>query len=323
MLHVSVVWHVEPGLRYEPNLIIDEEYISCLFDLIDMTPNIRHTLLVQADDSILSATGRPDYLFYRFGSEFCKLSARGHEIGWHFHPIEKQGGLWQQSLDPSFIVSAADRAFSNIHFENPITVCSTGWCFGSNELTAIYRKLGLRVDCSALPGLFHQGVDVANRYGNLGRVNHFDWRQSPLHPYIPSYENYQIESQDGKGTLVQFPALTTRDRLVSLNESVHWYASAYRGVKQALLDGHDIFFQLYSHSYNMRRVEQRKHFYRHIELLSDIARQTQTVLNFCTVSSAIESWLGAEKGIDLRSYIQQEPQWITFGKRLLHRVGAI
>ncbi len=323
MLHVSIVWHVEPGTRYEPNLVVDEENISCLFDLIEATPDIRHTLLVQADDSILNATGKRAYLFERFGSELCQLAAGGHEIGWHFHPIEKLGGRWQQSSDQPRICAAAEHAYNDIDFAKPIAVCSTGWCYGSNELTATYRKLGLRVDCSALPGLLNPGVDVADRYGNLGLVNHYDWRQSPSRPFNPDRENYQLESFAQQGTLVQFPALTTRDRLVSLNESVHWYAPAYRGVKRALMEGHDVFLQLYSHSYNMRRSGQCRHFGRHIALLNTLASETRSTLNFCTVSSAIESWSRTKNCIDLRSYIEQEAQWITLGKRLMHRMGFI
>ena len=170
MLYVSIVWHVEPGTRYMPDLVVDEENISGLFDLIEVTPDIRHTLLVQADDSILSSTGMRAYLFERFGSELRELEAHGHEIGWHFHPIEMQGGRWQQSSDQVRICAAAEHAFNDINFAKPIAVCSTGWCYGSNELTTTYRNLGLRVDCSALPGLFHPGADASNRYGNLGRV---------------------------------------------------------------------------------------------------------------------------------------------------------
>lgn len=323
MLHVSIVWHVEPGTSYAPNLVVEEENIACLFDLIKATPDIRHTLLVQADDSILSATGKRAYLFERFASELGELTAHGHEIGWHFHPIEMHGGRWQQSLDQARICAAAEHAFNDIAFAEPIAVCSTGWCYGSNELTATYRNLGLRVDCSALPGLFHPGADVADRYGNLGRVNHYDWRQSPSRPFTPAGVNYQLESSVRQGSLVQFPALTTRDRLVSLNESVHWYTPAYRGVKRALMEGHDVFLQLYSHSYNMRRPDQRRHFDRHILLLNTLTRETQSAINFGTVSSAINSWARSENCIDMRSYVGQEAEWLTLGKRLMHKMGFI
>lgn len=324
MLHVSIVWHVEPGTRYEPNLVVDEGNICSLFDLIDATPDIRHTLLIQADDSVLSATGRSAYLFERFGSELSKLAACGHEIGWHFHPIEiTRRGRWQQSSDQSRICAAAEHAFNDINFAKPITVCSTGWCYGSNELMATYRKLGLRVDCSALPGLFNPGFDVSDRYGNLGLVNNYDWRQSPSRPFNPACENYQLESSDHECTLIQFPALTTRDRLVSLNESVHWYTQAYRGVKRALMEGHDVFLQLYSHSYNIVRSNQRRHFDSHIALLNALASETRSTLKFCTVSSAIESWSRTKNSIDLRSYVGQEAQWITLGKRLMYKIGVI
>ena len=323
MLYVSIVWHVEPGTRYMPDLVVDEENISGLFDLIEVTPDIRHTLLVQADDSILSSTGMRAYLFERFGSELRELEAHGHEIGWHFHPIEMQGGRWQQSSDQVRICAAAEHAFNDINFAKPIAVCSTGWCYGSNELTTTYRNLGLRVDCSALPGLFHPGADASNRYGNLGRVNHYDWRQSPSRPFTPASSNYQLESPVRQGSLVQFPALTTRDRLVSLNESVHWYTPAYRGVKRALMEGHDVFLQLYSHSYNMRRPDQRRHFHRHISLLNALARETRSTINFGTVSSVINSWSHTENWINMRSYVEQEAKWITLGKRLMHKVGFI
>ncbi len=323
MLHVSIVWHVEPGLRFEPNLIVDDENISCLFDLIKATPEIRHTLMIQADDSVLSATGKRAYLFERFSSELRELTADGHEIGWHFHPIEIHEGRWQQSLDQLRICAAAEQAFNDINFAFPIAVCSTGWCYGSNELTATYRRLGLRVDCSALPGLFNPGVDVADRYGNIGRVNHHDWRQSPLRPFKPGYENYQLESPAQDGSLVQFPALTTRDNLVSLNESVHWYSPAYCGVKRALTEGRDVYLQLYSHSFNMRRPDQRMHFYRHIKLLNTLAAETGSALNFGTVSSVISAWSRTTNCIDLLSYVEQEALWVKLGKRIMHKAGFI
>ena len=52
-------------------------------------------------------------------------------------------------------------------------------------------------------------------------------------------------------------------------------------------------------------------------------KDAQSEINFCTVNSAVESWASLNKSIDLRSYIGLDATLVTFGKRLLHKVGFI
>ncbi len=151
------------------------------------------TWLIRSDESTRFSTGdfASGYSIRRM--LWRRLIDEGHELGWHVHLMsyDERRKCFGFDPDPPWLSDAHDAL--SAHY--PLRATRTGWDYGSTVLLRRLGALGIRIDCSALPGnlLWHRvGYD---------RIL-VDWSRCPAAPYYPAPDDYQRE---GSGGMLELP----------------------------------------------------------------------------------------------------------------------
>jgi hypothetical protein len=88
-----------------------------------------------------------------------------------------------------------------------------GWTFHNNVTMKKISELGLKVDFSACPGVYHEGGpgDTGSAFDNM-----IDWRDTPQGWYRPSEADYRRPSRSGERELdiVEVPKFTSQSKIL-------------------------------------------------------------------------------------------------------------
>lgn len=173
--------------------------------LDDFGTRARITWCVRSDLQMQEIYGDCAWPATEFADLWSDLERAGDELAWHPHVWrwDDDAGCWYQEIeDEAWIaecLSAGHRGFSHQIGHAPVT-SRTGWEFHNNATMAQIRRLGVRVDFSAIPGRHTPGSP--DRWGS--RFNCcVDWRGTPEEPYAPSAADYRIpaEADEAPGLL--------------------------------------------------------------------------------------------------------------------------
>lgn len=292
-IYIILTWHVEAIQSFDKTPILNIDFVERIKNIFFDEQIIKHNLLLQADISIEKASGSANFIFQNWEQFWRQKQEKGHEIGWHFHPIVLDS-IWRQSVLFEEFRDSLERAYNSIQGLFNVGAVSTGWCFGSNDLLKAYDSFGLKVDASCLPGLRCKGK-TPKTYGKLGEVNKFDWFRSKDSPYFPSIDDYQVDGEKHL-EIMEIPVLTDGALLFSLNDHPRFYESMLATVfRFAKTKKHPVVLHGYSHSYNMtgRGLDYYKSNMRN---LFSYAEKYDVELNFLTLSELRSKWI--EQGED-------------------------
>lgn len=134
----------------------------------------RVTWFVRADNQIAATYGDPLACFHEQAPLLTALVQSGDALGFHPHCYRIQQQAWLPDPDPvseAAMVLAAGRGLGTLPW--PVEVARIGEAHMTPYLLAVLRELGLRADCTALPGRHRPDPPV------------HDWRAAPRQPYRP------------------------------------------------------------------------------------------------------------------------------------------
>lgn len=163
--------------------------------------DFRATWFVRADDQVEQVQGDPAWCFKEHEDLWKDLLASGHEIGWHLHLWRWQEGRWHHEHDDvEWITRMATRAcraiptWARSHGRADASLpLRMGINHHSIETVSLAERLGIRFDCSPIPGI----VDPSR-----------DWRGSPVRPYRPSREDFRKAATSAEPGVLFIPAST-------------------------------------------------------------------------------------------------------------------
>lgn len=151
--------------------------------------DFRATWFIRADDQVEKTQGDPAWCFNTYETLWKELLAKGHEIGWHLHLWRWRDSRWVHEHDDlAWISDMARRANRAIpawarpggRATDPLPL-RMGINYHSNETVRLATELGVRFDCTPVPGIANQTRD---------------WTGTPRQPYHPAPQDFR-EAQDG------------------------------------------------------------------------------------------------------------------------------
>jgi len=152
------------------------------------------TWFVRADNQIGATLGDPLACFQEWLPLLLAWHQAGEAIGFHPHCYRLQDGKWAPSTDE---VGNAAMLLSTGHrlteLPIPITVARIGEAHMTDLLSMALRELGLRADCTALPGRVR--TDPPRH----------DWSRCPRVPYRPAEDDYQAAQPPVDGAMWEIP----------------------------------------------------------------------------------------------------------------------
>lgn len=181
--------------------------------LLDRLPEVRDTAgdaarvtwCVRADENIEQSEGSIDAGFRPFENLWRCASDMGHEIGWHPHHWRwnDERRCWrQETRDRDWMVRNLEKGFAALPVAPAVSRC--GWGAMDNVTMNTLRRLGVRADCSAAPGMEQPGGPDRRGSDFLGR---YDWSRARHAPFQPHERDYQAHAPVAGG-LVEFPCTT-------------------------------------------------------------------------------------------------------------------
>lgn len=175
------------------------------------------TWFVRADLETLQKCGSYSYCFLQFKKIWEFQIELGDEIAWHPHFWNVQNNAWfQETTDYNFQCNMLESAFQEISKIDYLNIEGThsGWCYQNGSTLKTLNDLGLKYDCSALPG---------NNTLGIGKLDQSDWTNAPQKPYNPSNENHNIAAGKvlNKNRLVEIPATVVFSRKAQFVRSVN------------------------------------------------------------------------------------------------------
>jgi hypothetical protein len=157
---------------------------------------IKFTFFVRADHQIKFLFDRVSALFDRYRPLWLEVKQKGDEIGWHPHLYKLRGSVWMPQTDGPGV----ERQLKSCYVELPmdvfnITCARIGEGMMTNYSINTLDKLGIKADCTALPGRTRNDKD-----------RKFNWSKAPAVPYHPSRFNYSsVGLPGGNLSLLEIP----------------------------------------------------------------------------------------------------------------------
>lgn len=164
-----------------------EEGVPLISDLIDFYKDssgcaCKATWFIRADSQIGYYFGDDAYLFSKYKELWDRFILRGHELAWHPHLYKFQNHVWEQELDEVELFNQMESSLRAIYDQGwTIKASRIGEAYFSNAISANLKKLGIKVDSSALPGRIRKDGERT-----------IDWLNVPRKPYYPSANDYRI-----------------------------------------------------------------------------------------------------------------------------------
>ncbi|MGI5819493.1 MAG: hypothetical protein ACOX9R_15495, partial [Armatimonadota bacterium] len=237
------------GTRYDTRAALTwrgiEEGVPRLREIADAATSdqanpVRITWCIRSDLQMREVHGDCAWPAERFGALWTALARAGDEIAWHPHLWRWDGGAhcWYQEIeDADWIAECLDaghRALLRQTGRAPLT-SRTGWEFHNNATMDAMRRLGIRVDFSAIPGRYTPGG--SDRWGS--RFNcHVDWRGTPETPYAPSAADYRRPAQEGEpADLLEVPMSVLHSGLLRFARVARRVCAGRRAALRELVGG--------------------------------------------------------------------------------------
>ena len=217
----------------------------------------------------------------------------------HLHSTLVDGsGEPYQSIDFkefSHIVDEAFRELDKQGFKDLFNITSShiGCHFGNTELFEEFRRQGILVDCSCLPGLKSEG-DVLG--GSNTRFNFYDWTIAPHYPYYPDKDNYQAPAQASKTKqpstqLLEIPVTTIDKTPFTLSAHSSWtrkhIQTAFYTAKN---QNNVVFLHGWMHCFDVMSKKGMANFKKNIDIINQEAKNHDVPFEFITVSTARKIW---------------------------------
>jgi hypothetical protein len=134
------------------------------------------TWFVRADDLVERQFGSSLAIVRRFADRLG-ASLANHELGWM--PQLPAGGI--RGIDHEILRSTHAELASSLPRIHSVRM---GDCYHDNRAMGLLAELGVRFDCSAVPGRIKSDPGW-----------HVDWRGTPTHPYHPSRADYRCPGE--------------------------------------------------------------------------------------------------------------------------------
>ncbi len=171
----------------------------------------RFTWCLRVDHQISRLCGAYDYVLAEHTSFLLDLERSGDELAWHPHFWRYDDALekWYQELaDRTFQISMLEEAAAAYNRALPghAKTVRMGWSYHNNETFAALERLGVEVECSAIPGL-----RISPQNESVHHDGFYDWVGTPDTPYYPSRSDYRRPVRDGEqaGRLLEVPCFMT------------------------------------------------------------------------------------------------------------------
>lgn len=179
----------------------------------------RMTWCIRSDIQMREIYGDCAWPAAEFAGLWSDLESAGDELAWHPHVWrwDDRAHCWYQEIeDEEWIAECFEAGYRDLSRRlghSPLT-SRTGWEFHNNATMGALRRLGVRVDFSAIPGRHTPGC--ADRWGS--RFNcHVDWRGTPEEAYVPAASDYRRPADSGLADdLWELPMSVLRSRLLTV-----------------------------------------------------------------------------------------------------------
>lgn len=152
--------------------------------------DFRATWFIRADDQVETTQGDPAWCFTTYESLWKELLAKGHELGWHLHLWKWKETHWaHEHGDLEWISEMAWRANRAIpawarpggRATDPLPL-RMGINHHTNETVRLASDLGIRFDCTPVPG-------IADQFR--------DWVGTPRRAYRPASQDCRMAEEGG------------------------------------------------------------------------------------------------------------------------------
>lgn len=144
---------------------------------------IKATWFIRTDNEVLAEKGERGYILEKYKTIWRDLNEKGHEIGFHPHLYCFKNNNWILETNPLKQATQLKESFKDFVSKGYIPQSSKiGDAYCSNQIMNTLEDLGIKFDCSAMPGRKRKDVQ-----------RNIDWSKTPYSYYNPSFENYQFE----------------------------------------------------------------------------------------------------------------------------------
>jgi hypothetical protein len=144
------------------------------------------TWFVRCDRQIYDKYGDYAFLLKCYDKWWQQRIDAGDNIQWHAHLYRSENNQWVQETRKQNLfadLSAGKKAFESFGIRPAAS--RIGEAYQSDDLMLILDELGLRADCTAMPGRKRKDAE-----------KNIDWESTPNHPYHPSKTDYRIPGAD-------------------------------------------------------------------------------------------------------------------------------
>jgi hypothetical protein len=198
------------------------ERLQRIESLTDIKPKV--VFCLRSDPQVEETCGETAWLIKKYADTWHELEDEGHELAWHPHlwRWSDESKCWFQEIEDSEWIGRClehgFEEFSRALGYNPAT-SHMGWTFHNNVTMRKIAELGLRVDFSACPGVYHEGGP-----GDGGTVfdNMIDWREAPQTWYRPSKADYRRPARGDEDELdiIEIPKFTSKSSILKKAKSL-------------------------------------------------------------------------------------------------------
>ena len=158
------------------------------------------TWLLRCDRQIAEVYDNPAWCYRGLERLWDEERKLGGELGWHPHLFRwtESAGRWDPHLGGDEDAAMLEQCVAELRSCTPINVVRTGWNYHSNTLMALFARLGMVADASAIPG----SLEISRGWTH-------DWEGTPRVPYRPARADYRRPARAGEESLpiVEVPTL--------------------------------------------------------------------------------------------------------------------
>lgn len=173
------------------------------------------TWFLRADEQMQTLYGAYGAVVREQQALLRTLAESGDELGWHPHfwRRERDGRWYQEVEDEPWQLEMLRRGYEDLAAALPAGAppasVRMGWAYHTTRTYTELERLGVRVDCSALPG-YRTYRGTAPTRGE----NNFDWYVTPEQPFRPSRVDHRRAPRAGEAAfdLLEAPSFVTRSR---------------------------------------------------------------------------------------------------------------
>ena len=197
-----------PRLKKEIAHVLDDYETSPIF-----------TWCLRADYQIKRIYGSYSHILSEHSDLFKTLEESGDELAWHPHfwNFDEAEQRWFQELtNQTWKLDMLEGAFAAFQEVLPDRAQSVrmGWDYHDVQTFRTLQELGVKVDFSGIP---RQKTSASQGQ------NHFDWYDSPNHPFFPATVDHRREASrdENRFGLLESPNFVSTSRFWSLLAGLH------------------------------------------------------------------------------------------------------